>query len=146
MISKMRGRRILAGSPLALLGIFFLVSLLAPSGRAHDDENEYHDPLQWKRVKVSWSAPTYGTPVDFYRLQVIEVGFNIETWESFIDTFIHTDIADTFHYVWVMGGNEYFARVAGVDAQDRQGPWSNWTSEFEEGGYSPDIDYSGFDQ
>lgn len=95
-----------------LLGMF----LVSPSGRAQEEE----DGLG-KLARCSWDEPTYGTPVHHYILQVVKLGSaNIET--TTVD-----NIMNEYHDVFVEFGLTYKARVAGVDDQNRQGPWSLWT-------------------
>jgi hypothetical protein len=66
-------------------------------------------------VRASWSPPTEGSPVVLYVLQLSVNG------EQF---FTYGTTEDTTMIVTVTMHNEYIARVAGIDAQDRQGPWS----------------------
>ncbi len=96
----------------ALVG-FFVVAL---PGRGQVD-------VSWARF--SWNAPTVGTPVDHY---VVQVEYNTGAPYNFIRTF--EDVTVLYLDFEVEGGKEYRARVAGVDAQGRQGPWSTWTTRF----------------
>jgi hypothetical protein len=103
-----------------LLGLF----LVSPSGKARGDA-----PSE-KPARISWSAPTYGTPVHHYVLQFVELG------GADHDTTTVDNILDEFLDVTVTFGLTYKARVAGVDSLDRQGPWSLWTPI-----YGPKEDY-----
>jgi hypothetical protein len=97
-----------------LLGLAVMATV-ALSGRAQDG------PPTGKNARCSWDPPTYGTPVHHYVLQVVELG------GASPDTTTFGDITETFRDVWVTFGLTYKARVAGVDAENRQGPWSLWT-------------------
>lgn len=103
---------------LLLAGFCFL----SPSGRAQDRSG--------KEVPCSWEAPTYGTPVVHYVLQVVELG------GAQPDTTVYDQIPGLSRNVFVAYGNVYKARVAGVDAEGRQGPWSLWTPL-----YGPEMDH-----
>ena len=92
---------------------FFLVS---PSGKAQEDDDDLG-----KMARCSWDAPTYGTPVHHYILQVVTLG------SADIETTTVNNIMNEYHDVYVEFGLTYKARVAGVDDQNRQGPWSLWT-------------------
>lgn len=107
----------------SFLFLIFVAGLIiiAPAGRAHDDENNTQDPMLGKWARCSWDAPTYGTPVVTYVLEVEEWGNEDPA------TTIHDEITELYHDVWVEFGISYKARVAGIDAEDRQGPWSEWT-------------------
>jgi len=95
----------------AILGLF----LAALSGKAQDEAPRLVD------ATCSWGAPTYGTPVHHYVLQLVKLGgaaFDTTTFDSIQaeSTSLELEL-----------GYTYKARVAGVDAQGRQGPWSLWT-------------------
>lgn len=94
--------------------ILLLMLVAALSGRAQTNP-------AGKLARCSWDPPTYGTPVDHYVLQVVKLG------GSDPDTTLFDEIEVTFKDVWVVYGNTYKARVAGVDSLNRQGPWSLWT-------------------
>lgn len=98
-----------------LLGALFALSLLGALPAA----------AQTVQVTASWTAPTEGSPVDHYVLQLSTDGGPFTTVGSVTGTSYTLDL-DV--------GSTYIARVAGVDAQDRQGPWSP-----ESDPYSPDI-------
>jgi hypothetical protein len=82
-------------------------------------------------VTARWSPPTYGTPVEHYVLE-------LETWASSGgDTLITNhatagpDTAMAFEYGY---GYSMRCRVAGVDAQGRQGPFSLWSNTWTDNG------------
>lgn len=108
-------RTLLIWAPFVFLTIIFLLMILAPSGKAQIPN------FQGKNARCSWDPPTYGTPVEHYVLQVITFGGDDP------DTTTYDNITDTFMDVWVKYTFTYKARVAGVDAEGRQGPWSLWT-------------------
>ena len=67
------------------------------------------------QVNYSWTAPTTGTPVDHY---VVQHSIDGGQW-----TEIGTTDENSFTLSATMGQSHQI-RVAGVDAQDRQGPYS----------------------
>lgn len=67
------------------------------------------------QVNYQWTAPTTGTVVDHY---VVEQSVNSGPW-----TQVGTASSNTFTLTAAVG-NSYQLRVAGVDADDRQGPYS----------------------
>jgi len=73
-----------------------------------------------------WEAPTYGTPVVEY---VVELNINGGGWIELARTPNVTYTFTTFEYL-----NTYEVRVAGVDALDRQGPFSISSDP-----YTPDL-------
>lgn len=62
-------------------------------------------------VTATWTRPTEGSPVVYYRIEIEMVG----AWP---DTTVKIPVP-----VWA---DSLRGRVAGVDAQGRQGPWSEW--------------------
>ncbi len=93
----------------------------SPSGAGSGDAG---DPLSGKYARLAWDPPATGAPVATYIVQVLEMG------GANRDTTIYSDITETFKDAWVRFGMTYKARVAGVDAQKRQGLWSYWTPIF----------------
>ena len=74
-------------------------------------------------VTASWQAPTSGSPVVLYELEIYEDGV----------LFLSVDTPSTSHVIpagTFADGVPYTARVRGVDAQARTGPWSLWSEEF----------------
>jgi len=65
-------------------------------------------------VTFYWTAPTTGSPVAVYEFQI---SHDLENW-----TTVATP-ADTFTTVDLPVGTTY-ARVRGIDAQGRAGPWA----------------------
>jgi hypothetical protein len=98
----------------------------SPSGAGSGDAG---DPLSGKYARLAWDPPATGAPVATYIVQVLEMG------GANRDTTIYSDITETFKDAWVRFGMTYKARVAGVDAQGLQGPWSPWTPL-----YSPEME------
>lgn len=80
---------------------------------------------QTVQVSASWSPPTEGSPVHHYILQLSTDGGPFTTVGS---------VEGTTYVMELEVGSTYVARVAGVDAQDRQGPWS-----LDSEPYSPDL-------
>lgn len=66
----------------------------------------------------SWAAPSTGTPVHHYKAQVIVN----RTDTLFFDNLPSTTLKFSAKY-----GDDYMVRVAGVNASNRQGPWSDWS-------------------
>ena len=80
--------------------------------------------------RALWSPPTTGSPVVYYVLQV---------WETDGDLIWSVTVADTTVVVedgFIEPMIRYMARVAGVDAHERQGPWSEWGNDYI---YAPGI-------
>jgi hypothetical protein len=77
-------------------------------------------------VRASWTAPTDGSPVDHYILQVSTNGGAFVTEQDNIQT-----TTTTLELTYM---NIYVVRVAGVDGMGRQGPWSAPSDE-----YMPDL-------
>lgn len=75
------------------------------------------------QVTAQWTAPTSGSPVALYVLQVY-------TGE---DLFLEVT-SDSTQYIFAPGTFQvdvpYVARVKGVDARDRSGPWSEWSEAY----------------
>lgn len=99
----------------AILGAIAVLTLLGALPAA----------AQTVEVTASWTAPTEGSPVDHYVLQLSVDGGPFSTVAS---------VAGTSHALQLDVDSTYVARVAGVDAQDRQGPWSESSDP-----YSPDL-------
>jgi len=66
-------------------------------------------------VNYSWTAPTTGSPVDHY---VVEHSLNGGQW-----TLVGTTAENSFTLA-ATSGQSHQIRVAGVDASNRQGPYS----------------------
>ncbi len=76
-------------------------------------------------AEYTWTAPEYGTPVDHYVAQLLVNDVDILTIE---------DLPSEYVSVEVVYGNKYSIRVAGVDAQGNQGPYSEWSEP-----YTPEL-------
>jgi hypothetical protein len=81
------------------------------------------------QVTASWTAPTTGSPVQHYVLQLSINGgpFTTVATVAGLSTQLELEIGQT-----------YTARVAGVDSQDRQGSWSETSDP-----YTPDLGVPG---
>ncbi len=77
------------------------------------------------QVTASWNPPTEGSPVHHYVFQLSIDGAPFATVGT---------VQGTSYQLELEVGRTYIARVAGVDAQDRQGPWSLPSDP-----YSPDV-------
>ena len=101
---------------LSVLGVLVTLGLLGAVPAAAQTSVE---------VTASWTPPTTGSPVDHYVFQLSTDGGPFTTVGSVTSTNYILDL-DTDH--------TYVARVAGVDALDRQGPWSTDSDP-----YTPDV-------
>ncbi len=101
---------------LTILGVLALLGAVAAAPAAAQTTVE---------VTASWNAPTEGSPVEHYVFQLSTDGGPFVTVGSVTTTSYTLDL-DVDH--------TYVARVAGVDAEDRQGPWSEASDP-----YSPDV-------
>jgi hypothetical protein len=90
-----------------LLATIVLLVALATSAAAYDVD-----------VTCSWTAPTEGSPVVTYVLEVSENGGPFVQYAT-------TQAPQTSVSLTLESWNTYVARVAGIDAQGRQGPWSD---------------------
>ncbi len=68
----------------------------------------------------SWDAPTAGTPVVRYEVQIRVGGSQSNEYQNQVVT----TNSVTFEVDWL---KPYEVRVRGVDANDRIGPWSDWS-------------------
>ena len=69
-------------------------------------------------VTYHWTPPTTGSPVEYY---VVQWKVNDLEWVNFVGT---ADTTITFENLFEYG-ETYIVRVAGVDAEVRQGGFSN---------------------
>ena len=76
------------------------------------------------RLTYSWDAPTTGTPVVYYVIQV--------HWTRGPD-FMVSDIMRKYHTIYSICDDTVRVRVAGVDSMEIQGPYSIWSEPY----YSP---------
>jgi len=78
----------------------------------------------------NWTAPTEGTPVAHYTVQVLINDVDILTIEPVFSETVSIEM----EY-----GNKYRVRVAGVDAAGVKGPYSLWSLP-----YTPELEPPGF--
>ena len=89
----------------AALGVLALVAMMLGSPVSAT-------PVQ---VTASWSAPTTGSPVHHYRLEL----------KTDNGAYVVAGMPITTSVVLTLeSGHTYVVRVAGIDALDRQGVWS----------------------
>ena len=89
-----------------------LIAFLAILGGCSDVESQVPETFE---ATASWDAPTYGTPVEYYIVQhQVETG----AWSTVGTT---TELSYTWDIPYSANSK---ARVAGVDAEGRQGPFS----------------------
>lgn len=72
-----------------------------------------------------WDPPTTGSPVVKYVIQVSSDGGQTSTQYVSDDDPLNVFV----FYDWAFA-TTYVIRVAGVDAADRQGPWSPWSDPY----------------
>lgn len=106
--SRSRGRQISG----ALLGCLLAALLGATSPLAEGSPT----------VTYAWQPPTVGTPVAHYVLELAQVRGEETVSRTVVDSILVNSYAVT-----VEQGLEYHIRVAGVDADGNQGPWSLWS-------------------
>lgn len=74
-------------------------------------------------IRCRWQAPDTGSPVQVYELQIRDV-------DGGLDTTMTVPSRPGPEQVQVFEGEflrRYIARVRGIDAQGRSGPWSNFS-------------------
>jgi hypothetical protein len=74
------------------------------------------------QVVALWEPPATGSPVVVYQLQVTAGSDLLPVIET-------AEPGYTFDPGVLEWGTTYRARVRGVDAQGRAGPWSDWSTE-----------------
>lgn len=94
-------------------------------GVAIVQENKNANDSSAPDVEFIWTEPTTGTPVDHYVAQILVN----DTDTLFIYPVPTNSVVLQFDY-----GNRYQVRVAGVDANDSQGPMSLWSLP-----YTPEL-------
>jgi len=87
-----------------------VTALIQKSG---DSKNQDAPPKEY-----NWDAPIGGTPVVYYVVELETNGLDVERLE---------DVTTETVMVPMKYGNKYRVRVAGVDAQGVQGPFSDWS-------------------
>lgn len=92
-----------------ILSVLWITTILSTFVYAQVDE------LGRVRARASWSPPTYGTPVVTY---VVQHSINGEAWYYYAST------EDTTINMYISFYDTHRVRVAGVDAENRQGPFS----------------------
>jgi hypothetical protein len=78
---------------------------------------------------AGWSPPTYGTPVEHY---VLQHSVNDGAWATVGTT------TDTLYTLTISYDDFHRVRVAGVDAEGRQGPFSLPSNSYNPSQTSPD--------
>ena len=103
-----------------LVGGALLVAVLAGVAISQSSGGEKVIPPQPRDFTFDWTAPTTGTPVVRYDVEIRIGGPESDQ----IETRSVTTNEVTFSVDWV---TIYEVRVRGVDAQGRVGPWSPWS-------------------
>ena len=106
----LRSRRWLAMYFFCILAVVVILALPGRGG------------AETANLRYSWNPPLQGTPVVHY---VVQIEYNSNTPLEYVDTY--SEVTETYYDFVAERGMECRARVAGVDAQGRQGPWSGWT-------------------
>jgi len=74
-------------------------------------------------IRCSWQAPSGGSPVQSYELQIIDVDGGLDT----TITVASRPGLEQYHLFDGQFLRRYLSRVRGIDAQGRTGPWSNYS-------------------
>ena len=104
--------------------------LAVGTGTALVQENKTFNSQSAPDVEFSWTAPTVGSAVHHY---IVEVLVNER------DTRIFDSVPSESIMLPVIYGNKYRLRVAAVDAAGIQGPHSLWSQP-----YTPELAPPGF--
>jgi hypothetical protein len=98
-----------------------ILTLLAVAILVAAASADVEEPL---RIRCQWTAPTEGSPVVLYQLQVMDV--NSEQVFTYV---VPAQAGETQEYIFTEGDyfREYQARVRGLDADGDEGPWSEWS-------------------
>ena len=107
-----------------------VVVLMVGIGTALVQENKTFNAQSAPDVEFTWTAPTTGTPVHHY---VVEVLTNER------DTQVFDSVPSESIMLPVIYGNKYRLRVAAVDASGIQGLLSMWSLP-----YTPELAPPGF--
>ena len=113
----------------SLLLVVVLVSA-AGVGTALVQENREKGISGAPEIEFEWAAPTTGTSVHHYVAQVMV---------NARDTLFYDAVPTESLLVAAMYGNRYEVRVAGVDSEGIQGPWSPWSPP-----HNPEVPSPGF--
>ena len=103
-----------------LLLVVALVSVVGV-GTALVQDNGAEMTTDAPDIEFEWTAPTTGTPVNHYVAQVMV---------NRMDTLFYDSIPSESLVFPAQYGNTYDVRVAGVDSDGIQGPWSIWSPSF----------------
>lgn len=117
---------------LILKGLLLVVALVAVAGigTALNQKNKDQAMAEVPDIEYEWAAPTTGTLVSHYVAQVMV---------NERDTLYLDAIPTESLLVPAQAGNLYTIRVAGVDNEGIQGPWSSWSPSFIAEPENPDF-------
>lgn len=118
-------RKTLSPNKLLLAGILSAVFFLAMA--AFPALGELEDVIT---AEYTWTAPESGTPVDHYVAEILVNDVDITPLDN---------LPSEYASFAVVYGNNYRIRVAGVDADGNQGPYSEWSDP-----YTPEVGPPGF--
>jgi hypothetical protein len=83
---------------------------------------------EFMTANVRWQTPTTGAPAVRYLLRIRDLdGSLYETYS--VEAVSGSE--QSFVFTKVQFAHQYQARVAGIDARGRQGPWSNWSAIYD---------------
>jgi len=114
-------------SPFALVWSLPMVAVLLLTVGLNGAQGDVVDAPDSEYV---WTAPVYGSTVSYYVVQVLVN--EVDTLD--LDPVVARRVSVPMQY-----GNKYQVRVAGVDADGNQGPYSSWSFA-----YTPELSPPGF--
>ena len=113
---RVHQKRIIILNYLKTILVIFTILLIALSASAAIEIKSKVDDDGNVQARAGWSPPTYGTPVDHY---VLQHSINDGPWYYYASAIEDTTLRITISYA-----DTHRVRVAGVDAENRQGPFS----------------------
>ena len=104
------------------LALVLLLSGLSPALQRDAIGDDY------TTVTVKWEAPATGSPAVRYLVRIRDLdGTLYET--TMVDA--APGPLQTYTFTHVEYAHRYQARVAGIDARGRQGPWTSWSTVYD---------------
>jgi hypothetical protein len=113
-----------------IVGIFLVVSIGLVG-------HSIGQPDDLPQIRCHWNAPDTGSPVHHYELHVWDVDTNDPDTTFIVPAQPGTEQEFTFEGQWYW---HLAARVRGVDAQGRAGPWSGMSQDYQPQPPEPSFD------